>query len=455
MIIGRTPSGSLSRAGKVLLTITLLQLPLAPVRAEDRPKAAPATRPASAAVIDDSTRKAVASLLEMAQDDNPPVQEAGRNAIVRFGPRAVPALIEALGRDEKSAGTAQQLLPAMGIEAIEALIEWVDSTDATAAMRERALATLERVLASNANQVGGMEGGVVGLPPGTTGGFSGVIGLPMASPQTMSIASWVIAPAAKASGDSNVAVRRASVRVLGVASRILFNPAVAAPLGAALKDEDSSVRRLAAEAMLSLSQLPPDLSEPLATAVNDSDQSVRVAALAALASLGPGARGAMPTVIAALKDSNPQVRIAAANALGAMQATVQPQPQPTGLPPPAVQGFTETSEGIVSPQGNAGVWVGAENVWHWTKLKRYDLAKRDADKMLKLSVPQDQLLMAFYSVSQERKEDFTTWLNRMQDVKELKELVAQLNAANSPNVLFPAEGGALPIPEPATTQPAR
>src|SRR5439155_25689017 len=222
-----------------------------------------------------------------------------------------------------------------------ALIESVDSPDATAAMRERALATLERVLASNANQVGGMEGGVVGLPPGTTGGFSGVIGLPMASPQTMSIASWVIAPAAKASGDSNVAVRRASVRVLGVASRILFNPAVAAPLGAALKDEDSSVRRLAAEAMLSLSQLPPDLSEPLATAVNDSDQSVRVAALAALASLGPGARGAMPTVVAALKDSNPQVRIAAANALGAMQATVQPQPQPPGLPPPAVQGFTE------------------------------------------------------------------------------------------------------------------
>jgi len=253
MIIGRTPSGSLSRAGKVLLTITLLLLPLAPVRAEDRPKAATATKPASAAVIDDSTRKAVASLLEMAQDDNPPVQEAGRNAIVRFGPRAVPALIEALGRDENSAAAAQQHLPAMGIEAIEALIESLDSHDATATMRERALATLERVLASNANQVGGMEGGVVGLPPGTTGGFSGVIGLPMASPQTMSIASWVIAPAAKASGDSNVAVRRASVRVLGVASRILFNPAVAAPLGAALKDEDSSVRRLAAEAMLSLS----------------------------------------------------------------------------------------------------------------------------------------------------------------------------------------------------------
>ena len=54
--------------------------------------------------------------------------------------------------------------------------------------------------------------------------------------------------------------------------------------------------------------------------------------------------------------------------------------------------------------------------------------------------------MAFYSVSQERKEDFTTWLNRMQDVKELKEVVAQLNAANSPSVF---------MPDPATTQPAR
>src|SRR5206468_7751951 len=147
-----------------------------------------------------------------------------------------------------------------------ALIDSVDSRDATAAVRERALATLESVLAPNANQVAMMEGGPVGprTVPGGAGTFSGTfsgvtgVGYPIVTPQAMSIASWVIAPAARASTDPSPAVRRAAVRVLGAASNMVADPAIAPALGAALKDEDSTVRRIAAQAMVNVARFTPE-----------------------------------------------------------------------------------------------------------------------------------------------------------------------------------------------------
>lgn len=432
MIVHETPPKSLSLVGRMLIVLVLLVLPLAPVRAADDPPktATTAAHPASAAVVDDSARKAVTSLLEMAQDSgNPPVQEAGRNAIVRFGPKAVPVLIEALGRDEKSAAAAQQLLPAMGTEAIEALIDSVDATESSAIVRERALATLETVLTPNSNRgaggagVPGMEGGPMG-PSFASGGA-----YPIATPRMMSVASWVIAPAAKASSDASPTVRRAAVRVLGAASCMVVDPAIAPALGAALKDEDSPVRRVAAEAMVNVARFTPESAGALAAlsaAVNDADQEVRLSALTALAAAGPAARELMPAVVAALKDANPQVRIAAANALGAMQASTQaPQPgqvQLSGQLDITPGGFVPSS-----PQGDAGVWVGAENVWHWAKLGRYDLAKVEADKLLKLQANPAVVWGAFVQVAQSRNEDLAGWLRRTKDVKELKQLVGQLN----------------------------
>jgi HEAT repeat protein len=361
-------------------------------------------------------------------------------AIVRFGPQAVPVLVDALG-DEKAAVAARALLPRMDVEGIEGLIEAIDSSKP--AVRERALLTLESILRPNAGGgYGGMpegEGMVMaagGVPPRgfapAPGAMVGGGGGGNASPQLISIAGWVIAPAAKASRDDSPAVRRAAVRVLGASSQMVPDPAIAAPLAAALKDQDAAVRQLAAGAMINIAHTEPALTAPLSAAVSDPDRSVRVAALTALGSSGAAAKSAMPLVTQALKDSDPTVRIAAANALGAMQ-TAPPTPPPNGMLDP----------GLGAPNfgdfpGDQPVFVGAENVWHWCKLKKYNLAKAEADKILKLQPPAQMLLQAFAQVAQRRNMDPAELTRQITAVKELKELGEALTRAtkeleNAPN----------------------
>jgi HEAT repeat protein len=455
MILDRTPEKSLSRTGKVLIVLLAAMLPLAPIRAEERtPETAAKSAQASAASasstvpVSDSTRKAIESLLEVAQDPNDQVRGAAMEAIVRFGPQAVPVLVDALS-DEKAAMAAQALLPRMDVEGIEGLIEAIDSPKPE--VRARALLTLESILRPNAG--GGVGDGATGIPggegmgaegapprafaPALSGMMGGGVNL---SPQSLSIASWVIAPAAKASRDESPAVRRAAVRVLGASSQIAPDSAIAAPLAAALKDEDATVRRLAAVAMINIAHTAPELTAPLSAAVNDSDRSVRVAALTALGSSGAAAKSAMPLVTQALKDSDPTVRIAAANALGAMQS---PPPDQLGVASPE-GGFSPPGFVAAPPQelGNDWeVWIRAQNVWHWSKLGRYDLAGSNAEKLLKLGVPPEAVLGAFTQIAQTRHEDLAGWIKRMKEVKELKDLVAALNAAMTP-ATQPA-----PIPE--------
>jgi HEAT repeat protein len=447
MILDRTPDKSMSLTGKMAVLLLAALLPLAPVRG-DAPGKAAQTTPASAAV-DDSTRKAIESLLETAQDHNEQVRQAAMNAVVRFGPRAVPVLIDALG-NEKAAPLAQSLLSQLGIGAIEGLIEAIDSS-AAPAVRERAMMTVEMVLAPNANPVLGMEGSGeaaggfgTGLP-GVASGFNGRVNVPMA-PNMVSYASWAAAPAAKASTDASVSVRRAAVRLLGAISNLTFDPAVAKALAAAMKDQDVSVRRSAAGAMVNVARLSPQVSSALAAGASDADQSVRISALMAMGALGPAGKEAMPVLTAALKDSNPAVRIAAADALGALQT-----------PPPPAPGTVAANGNILTPNGfmpsagggDAELAITAQNIWHWVQIKRYDLAKRDADQLLQ-SQPRSPgaLLLAFCAVSQERGVDFTTWLNHLKDVKELKDLTAQLVAENNPQGFFSAEDGAAPTTAP-------
>src|SRR5262249_8580284 len=134
MILDRTPDKSMSLTGRIAVALLAALLPLAPVRGDASGKAQ--TNPTSIAV-DDSTRKAIESLLETAQDPNDQVKSAAMGAIMRFGPKSVPVLIDALGRDA-AAPLAQSLLSQLGIDAIEGLIEAIDSP-APPAVRERAL----------------------------------------------------------------------------------------------------------------------------------------------------------------------------------------------------------------------------------------------------------------------------------------------------------------------------
>ena len=82
------------------------------------------------------------------------------------------------------------------------------------------------------------------------------------------------------------------------------------PLIAALKDEKYSVRRNAADALVSIG---PPAVEPLIAALKDKDSSVRSGAAGALGKI-KDARAVEP-LIAALKDENSNVRSDAADAL--------------------------------------------------------------------------------------------------------------------------------------------
>jgi HEAT repeat protein len=364
MIVDRTPPKSLSPLAWILVVALCALLPLAPVGGQNRrakPQAAGGAEGAEAAApsasspsavptttttaVDASTRDAVRSLLEMAQDPNDSVRAAGVNAIYRIGPRAAPVLIGALGGPEKSAAVAMNVLLGFGQAAADQLIDAVASPDA--ATRERALLALRRVVApqmpamgpegdgggvvvGSGTLVAGAEGGatpfggrgVVGYAPG---GFYPRMGAgspfaPQSGPNG-ELAAQLIAPASTASTDPVPAVRRAAVNLLGTIAAVAADPAVAKPLVPALKDPDAQVRRSAAEALGWL-VVPTklDVSQPLAEAVKDSDPQVRAAALNALGTMGSRAAPAAATVVtAALKDPEPVVRVAAANALGALQ----------------------------------------------------------------------------------------------------------------------------------------
>jgi beta-lactamase regulating signal transducer with metallopeptidase domain/HEAT repeat protein len=455
MILDRTPAKSLSFPGKVAMALLAAALlPLALVRADAPAK--PGSNPTSGlASVDDSTRKAIESLLETAQDPNEQVKMAAVGAITRFGPKAVPVLIDALGR-EKEAPLAQSLLSQMGIDAIEGLIETIDSP-APPAVRERALLAIEAVLqpggAGAMGEGGGAPGGFAppgraapGVAPAAFGAagpqplmFSGMVASAYPAPNVMSFAIWSVTPASKASADASAAVRRAAVRVLGAISNITFDPAVAKALASALKDEDPSVRRVAAGAMVNVARFAPEVASALAAGVNDSDQSVRVSAINALGSLGSRGKQSMPALTAALKDANPDVRIAAANALGAMQVPQEfnlvaaINPGANGIPamPPPVANpdgsFPVQAIPMPPAPGSPEALVYAQNVWHWTKLGRYDQAKAEADRIIKSD--EGTLLNAFAQVAQERNESLEGWLKRNAGVKELKELVTQLQKA--------------------------
>jgi hypothetical protein len=246
----------------------------------------------------------------------------------------------------------------------------------------------------------------------------------------ISIASWVIGPAAKASADANPAVRRAAIRLVGAASRLTANSDVAKVLATALKDEDSSVRLLAAQAMLNMGQPAPELATALSAAVSDPDRSVRVAALMALGSIGPAAKDAMAVVTAALKDTSPDVRIAAANALGAMQTA------------PA-----QSQVSLFGGGGDAALRVAAENVWHWAEAGRFDQAKLEADKLLKLGAHPGTVLATFWEVAHARGQELPDWMHRMRNTREMWDLVATLDEAVE--LANPPKG----VASPATTAP--
>ncbi|MEA2709250.1 MAG: bla regulator protein blaR1 [Phycisphaerales bacterium] len=384
MILSMTPPKSLSWVGRIaVVAIAMVVVPLLPVRGQAQ-QAGPAggesgTAPAPASSSttttpatghDDATRQAVEALLDRAvQDPNQQVRDSALNAVSRFGPRAIPALLDGV-KNERTAEAARNLLARFGLDSVDPLLEALKSPEAQ--VRREALSALTLVVrgaytTQNLNArgpqfAGAYDGGYRGAVPGGEAmmedpAFGGAawMGMPMPEPVVRMIPLVI-----KAASDSDVGVRRAAVQLIShlaiVAARTNEVDKLLPSVIAAMKDPDADVR---GDAIWATSQIGPAAAATtpaLIAALKDENQRVRYTALLGLRAIGPQARDATPAVIAALKDPDPNARAAAAEALGALQTPAPPAPvmpgaaapmpttpaagEPAGQPIPAGRGVT-------------------------------------------------------------------------------------------------------------------
>jgi HEAT repeat protein len=380
----------LSKKGKIaLVAVAIAVIALLPVREQGRQagpagltatvSAAPATvatattQPAGA---DEATRRAVDALLDRAvQDSDQNVRNAALMAISRFGPRAIPALLDGV-KNERTAEFSRNLLAGLGLSSMDALLAALDSPDVQ--VRKEALRTLTQIISSaytSRPEYGGimqapMTG--VGTAPGGFGGAGGVVqpnaglggyrgpaemeggaafvegGMPpieggvMPEPMVR-----LIAPVTKAARDDDAGVRREAMQLM---SHLVVGAVPAGRTGElmpalqkAMNDADADVRAEAIQALQFAGPAAGSATAALTKAVADENDRVRSAALVALRAIGPAARDATPAVIAALKDPQPPIRALAADTLGALQAP--PPPGVAGRVPVAVPGPPAGAEG--------------------------------------------------------------------------------------------------------------
>jgi HEAT repeat protein len=364
MILTETGPKSLSRVGRVVVAvIAIVVVPLLPVRGQAQ-QAEPAGQESARANAtsvassqptgaDEATRRAVEALLDRAvQDPNDQVRNAAMGAIARFGPRAIPALLEGV-RDERTAEAARNVLARFGLESVDPLLAALNAPEPQ--VRREALNAMSQVLA-NAFTSQFAAVGAAGYRGAFGGGYGGGFGAPggemvmegaAAFPPPGAVIAMsepverMIGPVTKAARDADAGVRRAALQLMShlalIASRANAIDKLMPTIVAAMKDPDPEVR---GDAVWTLTQVGPpaaSATEALTAALKDDNQRVRFGALQTLRGIGAPARDATPAVIATLKDPDPNIRTAAAEALGALQASPPPQApgavDPTSLPP--------------------------------------------------------------------------------------------------------------------------
>ncbi|MEO6437321.1 MAG: M56 family metallopeptidase, partial [Tepidisphaeraceae bacterium] len=325
MILQHSPRKSLSRVARVALAGALLAFAVSPVPGvandgvENRAPAPSASAPTATAPADDATRKAVVALFEAAQDQNSLVNEAARQAILQFGPKAAPVLIEALAA-EATTPVAVQLLSQMGEPGLAPLAGALRAK--AASVRLGALQAIEAMMSPGASRFGGGEMGMEGAMAGFGG--SGAVAVTWDfSPEIVDAAKRCMDAVAELVSDPETPVREAAARVLGQTGGFHESERAAKVLMAALKDPEVKVRTAAANALLYLAPAKPDTAAALAEALGDADPGMRLAVLQVLWRMGPAAKPAMAAVTAALRDETPAIRAMAAQALGAMQARAE------------------------------------------------------------------------------------------------------------------------------------
>jgi beta-lactamase regulating signal transducer with metallopeptidase domain/HEAT repeat protein len=453
MIVSGSPAASLSFPAKLCVVALLATLPITVVRgqaksqpqprampgrasAETAAPAAPASQPA-VQTADDATRKALEALVETALDQNQDVARAASDAILRFGPRAVPSLVDAM-QQQRTAAVAQQLLVTIGNDAVPPLVQSLQSPQP--ATRERSLMALRDLLdrAMTANN------GFPGAPPMAPGlGAVGMAGADNQSatppafvpPVATELAAKLLSPAMVAVKDQNVAVRLAATKLLARIADADPDVSIVPACVAALKDEESQVRSDAAYILSRLQGIAIDSVGALASAVADPDANVRISALGALEAIGSDASDAMGAVTVALRDPNETVRLAAAKALGAMQGPAGAPPGAMQFPPGGAPGFgggVAGAEGGAAPgaseeqQRQQAVFAAIQQFWEMGKVG-FAQGVNDAGKAILQNAGDPKLVAtAFDQIGRARRERADVLLKKLIAKPETKDVATKV-----------------------------
>lgn len=213
----------------------------------------------------------------------------------RLGPPAIPAMIDGLGNEERSA--REMLVPAFAEIGEPAVAPLTTAVAAKSSHRRRgaidalyALSTFKQVDVSSA---------VPALKTAMTDADAGVRGAALATlcvvlPEE---ADQLLIAALK---DTHAHVRRSSAQLFSV-RRAVGQPAQKGPLPPELAG-----RNRVADLAGANRPVPPEAAPALIGALDDGDQYVRLAAAQALGKLGPAAKAAAPRIAQLLEDHGEQ-----------------------------------------------------------------------------------------------------------------------------------------------------
>jgi hypothetical protein len=117
--------------------------------------------------------------------------------------------------------------------------------------------------------------------------------------------------------------------------------------------------------------------------------------------------------------------------LGFAQVFAQDAPAPADAPPataPSDAAAPDTAAATPEPTAAQPFDLGAavENFWHYGKIARYDLAVANGQQILDSSADPADILGAFETTAQQRKDNLDQWLLRWQNVPQMQDVTTKL-----------------------------
>jgi hypothetical protein len=108
--------------------------------------------------------------------------------------------------------------------------------------------------------------------------------------------------------------------------------------------------------------------------------------------------------------------------------TAHAQEVPTTAAAPATVAPAAEAPATAAAAADTSLQSAADSFWHYAKIARYDLAKVELQKLLDQKEQPVAVLEALEKVAADRKDNLDQWLFRWQQVADIRQPMAQLNA---------------------------